>query len=179
VTSEFPNSKKKSFRGNHVRKYGIPTFRAKNIGRLLLFILSCLYYMMNWAPSFLIHYVNQVEIGTPPSKTGYLWNPSELPDLRGHGLGQLHTTTPPVDKTEKLWVGLKMFERTVCWGKFKWYVKFRPKDYLPKYESCPYRSIIIKNENLRKSVIYYELSNIFFTVFHSFFKLCLRCLQSI
>ena len=113
-----------------IRIWSKAYFGAKNIGRLL-FILSCLYYLMNWAPSFLIYYVNQVEIGTPPSKTGYLWNPSELPDLRGHGLGQLHTTTPPVDKTEKLWVGLKMFERTVCWGKFKWYVKFRPKDYLP------------------------------------------------
>ena len=27
--------------------------------------------------------------------------------------------------------GLRMFERTVCWGKFKRFVKFRPKDNLP------------------------------------------------
>ena len=78
-------------------------FGGQKYWETLLFILSCLYYMMNWAPSFLIYYVNQVGIGTPPSKTGYLWNPSELPDLRGHGLGQLHTTTPPVDKTENYW----------------------------------------------------------------------------
>jgi len=134
----------------------------------LLFILSCLYYMMNWAPSFLIFYVNlsrdrhsafQNRLFVKSFWTS--WPPRSWPRPTSYYY------SPCWQNWETLG-GLRMFERTVCWSKFKWFVKVQTKR-LPTiaWKSSPYRSkIIIKNENLRKSVVYYEFSNICFTNVH-------------